>query len=531
MSKIKYVDELVSDVIKDYESRRERRRSYELTWRLCLSFIAGDQYSYISSRGNIENSSKRYFWQSREVFNRIAPILESRLSKLQRVRPTVTVRSYTDSEEDIASANRSELVLGATFERINFPKLINEATIWSESCGTAFYKIQWDTESGIALPDNPQIKVGDLSVEVVSPFEIFPDSDECSDLEDCMSVIHARPLSLAAINNIYGFEVSEKYTFIPSANFYTPSSSNAIPSALVIEKYEAPSRDLPEGRLIIVVGDRLVYAGNLPYACGENGKRTYPFVKQLCVKVPGSFWGRSVVERLIPVQRSYNAVKNRKMEYLNRIISGVLAVEEGSVNSEELEEDGLYPGKLLVYRQGAALPEFLKEDPLPSSFRDEEEALIKEFVSISNNPDIMSSGESTVRLASGTALSLIIEQDIDKLSHVAENIRCAIKETAKQMLRIFKQYANLPRNLRRGDTKEILLLKGNDITDFDVVLTAESEQTLSASAQRAALLELYNSGLLFNEQGKLPESVRKKLLTSMNFENLIDKGEYDNAGK
>ena len=219
------------------------------------------------------------------------------------------------------------------------------------------------------------------------------------------------------------------------------------------------------------------------------------------------------------------------MEYLNRIISGVLAVEEGSVNSEELEEDGLYPGKLLVYRQGSALPEFLKEDPLPSSFRDEEEALIKEFVSISNNPDIMSSGESTVRLASGTALSLIIEQDIDKLSHVAENIRCAIKETAKQMLRIFKQYANLPRNLRRGDTKEILLLKGNDITDFDVVLTAESEQTLSASAQRAALLELYNSGLLFNEQGKLPESVRKKLLTSMNFENLIDKGEYDNAGK
>ena len=44
-----------------------------------------------------------------------------------------------------------------------------------------------------------------------------------------------------------------------------------------------------------------------------------------------------MVERAIPVQRAYNAVKNRKHEFLNRIAMGVLTVEDGSVDTDNLE--------------------------------------------------------------------------------------------------------------------------------------------------------------------------------------------------
>lgn len=66
-----------------------------------------------------------------------------------------------------------------------------------------------------------------------------------------------------------------------------------------------------------------------------------------------------MVERTIPIQRAYNAVKNRKHEFLNRIAVGVLAVEDGSVDVDNLETEGLSPGKILVYRQGSNPPRLM----------------------------------------------------------------------------------------------------------------------------------------------------------------------------
>lgn len=63
-----------------------------------------------------------------------------------------------------------------------------------------------------------------------------------------------------------------------------------------------------------------------------------------------------IIEALIPYQRQYNSIKNRENEILDRICLGELAVEDGSVDTDVLESEGLYPGKVLVYRQGANPP-------------------------------------------------------------------------------------------------------------------------------------------------------------------------------
>ena len=56
--------------------------------------------------------------------------------------------------------------------------------------------------------------------------------------------------------------------------------------------------------------------------------------------LPGAFFGTCVVDRMIPLQRAYNAVRNRKHEFLNRLTMGVVAVEDGSVDAEALAEEG-----------------------------------------------------------------------------------------------------------------------------------------------------------------------------------------------
>lgn len=69
-----------------------------------------------------------------------------------------------------------------------------------------------------------------------------------------------------------------------------------------------------------------------------------------------------LVERLIPLQRAYNNIQNRKNEYLNRCAYGVLFVEDGSVDMDDLAEEGVEPGKIVVYRQGSTRPVVLRTD-------------------------------------------------------------------------------------------------------------------------------------------------------------------------
>ena len=63
------------------------------------------------------------------------------------------------------------------------------------------------------------------------------------------------------------------------------------------------------------------------------------------------------VDRMIPLQRAYNQIKNNAMTIMNSYTYPTVTVEDGSVDIDSLEEEGLAPGKILVYRQGAQKPQ------------------------------------------------------------------------------------------------------------------------------------------------------------------------------
>ena len=111
-------------------------------------------------------------------------------------------------------------------------------------------------------------------------------------------------------------------------------------SALVIEKWERPSNKYKNGRLIICTEKQLLYIGDLPYLIGDDNTHGLPFEIQKSIKSPGMFFGKSVIERLIPIQRRYNSIKNRKAEFINRVTIGQMVYEEGSIDPDFLEEEG-----------------------------------------------------------------------------------------------------------------------------------------------------------------------------------------------
>lgn len=528
-------EEIVNEIIKDFKLRQEERKKFEANWQLNINFFVGNQYCAINSNNDVVDFEKQFFWQEREVYNHIAPIVEQRLSKLSKVKPTMTVVPFTDSANDINCAKVSKNILKATSHKLNLSKLISEATVWSEICGTVFYKVTWNNFKGevVGIDENgQQFNEGDVQIDVVSPFEIFPDSNTYAKLDDAKSIMHVRAFHTDTIKDLWGVDVEGKdidvFT-LDNANItgglgYFSKVSKAgktikHSSALVIEKYEAPTTKYPFGRLTIVAGDKLVYMGELPYVNKSENKRGYPFVCQCSIVNPNTFWGGSVVERCIPIQRSYNAVKNRKHEFLNRISMGVMAVEDGSVDTDNLEEEGMAPGKVLIYRQGSPVPRLLSSGSVPTDFTLEEDRLLSEFLTVSGVSDLLRNSTIAGNV-SGVALELLIEQDETRLISSAEEIRQAVKEISKQILRLYKQFVNSKISSKLIDSNgmvEMFYWNSSDINSDDVVFETENELNESLAQKRNMLFDIFNSGLLHDESGKLNNSVRHKLLEQLGF--------------
>lgn len=519
---------LAEEVTNDFLRRQEERRIIERGWTLCMNFVNGNQYCDLDARGELYEEEKKYFWEDRRVFNHIAATVDIRCSKLGRVRPALTVRAAGEEESDRHSAELASAILASVADEADLDGIISDATVWSEICGTAFYKIIWDGLAGGTLGvtgDGRKVKQGEVSVSAVSPFEIYPYSLTVESVEEQPSIIHARAVSAQDIYTVYGVKLGgaekkdgDEYGGIKLKPGYE----------LVIERYERPDDVRPQGRFTAVAGGKVLFDGALPYINGDGGARTFPFVKQVSVARAGSFFGTSVVERLIPLQRAYNAVKNRKYEFLNRICAGTVAVEDGSVDMDELAEDGLMPGKVIVYRQGGTPPQTLSLGTVPAEFFEEEQRLLSEFSKVSGTGEITENADAFAGITSAAGLQIIIDQDEIRMDFAYRQIKRALKNIGRQILRLYRQFATEVRLLKfagkNGDLS-VYYFKGGDISSDDVFLEADSDANLSPAQRRAMVYEMLDKGLFSDENGKLTAAAKNKVLELIGYKGL--EGERD----
>ncbi len=533
----KFVEDIVASVLHDFRNRQQARKNYERQWQLNMNFLGGNQYCGITSMGEVEDFQKQFFWQEREVYNHIAPILEQRKSRLGTIRPKMNVVPATNSENDLNTAKVSKNILNAVYYKLGMSDLIAQATNWSEICGTSFYKVTWDSNGGLTVGHDEhgnEIKEGEIKIVVCPPYEIFPDNSNAENIDDCMSIIHAKCYDVRTIKSIWGVDVNPTSLDVMTLDNVSSTigglgynsqiakviSQKVDNCALVIEKYEAPTVDYPNGRLTIVAGDKLVFIGDLPYINKDDKKRGFPFIKQCSIVEANRFWGTSIIERLIPIQRAYNAVKNRKHEFMNRMAMGILTVEDGSVDTENLEEEGMSPGKVLVYRQGANKPEIMNSGSMPTDFEKEEERLLAEFASISGVSEMMISQDITSSNISGVALEILVEQENNRLSNSADQIKSAVKILGKQILKLYKQYAlstRICKIIGQDGSVEMFYFKGSEIGADDVVLETANEIGDTLAQKRNMIFKLLEAGLLADENGKISNRVRSKTLEMLGY--------------
>jgi len=541
------VEAFVGEVKAAFEKRKEERRPFELQWRLNQNFIAGNQYcDILESTGEVVDYPSTFDWEMRTVYNQIAPIMETRLSKLSRVQPGMIVRPVTSDTKDIIAAKMSTKLLKCVYANLDMPRILAEGTTWSETCGGVFYKTGWDTTAGNCLGtfNGKPIYEGDIAPSVVPYYEMFPSSCYIENLDDCDNIIHAKVYTTDEIKLKWGIQVEgrtmntfsmEMSGMVSGGIGYNPSmmqvrDNNIDDAELVLEYYERPNRDFPEGRHAIIVGDICVHIGVLPYKCGKYYRRGYPFTHQRCLTSTGILWGTSVVERCIPIQRDYNAVRNRINEYIARMTIGNMIVEQGSLVDDSILDTGLPPGSVVEFKPGTTPPAWMTPQEIPATLLQQVDQLAGEFVSISGVSEMSKTSQTPPAISSGTALEILKEQDDTRLTLTSENIRIAIRELGKQWLRIYKQLVTVPRVTRiagenAGDVSA-LIWKGTDLTSDDVIVDTDNEMINTPAQRKQLALELLQVGLFTDpETGRMTRETRSKLLEIFqlgNWESAID---------
>lgn len=516
---------IAESVTEDFKNRREQRRKTESGWTLNVNFLAGNQYLDVTGSGALEETETQFYWQPKRVFNHVAPLVDARLAKMTTLRPTIRVRAFSDEDADVKSALLSTGILEFVSQRIGLEDLYAQAALWAETCGSAFYKITWDQNAGRQVAtreDGVPIYEGEVNVSVISPYGIFPDRLDAENLDEVQSLIHAQVVPKKYVLEKFGVLVqadeTEKSAFISGEK-----NAQAGEQVTLIERYTRPTLDKPEGALEIVAGGELLYEGGLPYLNGDRGVRGFPFVKQDCLRIPGRFFGTSMVERLIPVQRAYNAVRNRKHELLNRLSMGVVVVEDGAVDTDDLQEEGISPGKILIYRQGGKAPEMLDCGEVPSAFTKEEEWLEKEFTLVSGVSDL-TQNSMPVNVTSASGLRLLLNEDNSRLAVTMANVRYSMKEVARHILRLYKQFAGSARLMTltgKNKKTEIYYFNATELSSSDIVFETEDETTPEEKQEQ--ILTLLKAGLFTDENGKLTTENKARILEAFGF------GSYENA--
>ena len=112
-----------------------------------------------------------------------------------------------------------------------------------------------------------------------------------------------------------------------------------------------------------------------------------PIIKTIAKDLDESliYGENGLVALLIPYQRAYNAIKNREMEYINRQSMGVVLVEDGSIDFDNLCEEGISGGKVLVYRQGYNAPRFEMNNLCTMPFIESSENILKEMYGLAKS--------------------------------------------------------------------------------------------------------------------------------------------------
>lgn len=498
------------------ESRKSASRiSSEGIWMTNAAYIMGYQVFWDTATKQFLNNDRgvKSFRRNRMQVNKILPRAQNRLSRLTKSRPKFIVRPESSDIEDKDAARLAEHILTMSWEKFEIDLKYIESVSSMQQCGHSYLKVCWDTSLGDPVIDPDTQKTdyeGDVRVDVVSAFEVFPDP-LAKTLRDAAYLTQAKVRKLDYFRIQYpekGHLVKEESAWLLSAQYEnkintmnTTTSGNMGSQemkncAIELTYYERRSKKHPNGRMIVVANGVLLKDEELPI--GE-----IPFIKLDDVLVNGKYYSDSVITHARPVQDQINRIMNKRAEWTNRLLAGKYIAPRGA----GLEDEGMndQSAEVVYYNPvpNGSVPQAMSIPVMPAYAYTEEETLERMLDDIFGVNEI-SRGVLPAAGIPAIGMAFLSEQDDTRIGVVSRRLEKGIAQLMRMILLYIQKYYVNERKLKiAGQNKEyqVKYFSGADIkNNTDVYVIEGSSLPGSVTAKREQIKEYYSMGLFGNPQ-------------------------------
>jgi hypothetical protein len=501
-------------------------------------FIQGRQNKKINSRTlTIEDKiTDPTVYIEKKVFNRILPVYLTRYGILTANMPVPGMKPINNSAVEVENSRKVNNFINSFLASSNFKEKFNLSIKHADVYGLQWFKtgIDWsdgpeiamvDVETGSGEKGQIKLKEGKVFVLPVPMHEVFINNYHIESMEEVNELVHRRPFTLEYIKKRWGFEAKKEDITefnLPTYPKYSDIgylSTTDIEYAYIYEYYKKPDAVYPNGRYIIMCNETMLYDDVLPFINGSNSKRVLPFDFMALQTIPHHTVGVTVYQQIIPIQETYNAVKNRYLEYVNHIAIGQLYYWEGSlINKNNFSTK---PGKLIGLKRNARPPVPVQKDKLSAEFINYLRTLEDDMLVAAGLSQMTAYGITKGNVRTDGVADKVSESDENKLVNAIDNI-------SETMINVFKKVIYLEQDRERILYDQLKIAKV-DLTTFQYSMSGlnadhltivnkeflmQSDQMVDKKLQQAMSLGVFapNTGIAYSAKLELLNSMRANYL-------------------
>ncbi len=458
------------------------------------------------------NKTAGFLRRNRMYVNKILPTLQNRLARLTKNPPRFDVRPNDQTQEAKDNARFKLDILVAKWDELRANLERQQAVMWTQQCGHAYLGIFWDDSLGRYTQDpltGEGMFEGDIRLEIISPFEMFPDP-LARNLSEAQYLIRAKVRPLTYFRDQFGQkgnEVNEEETWLLSAQFearvnsmntrgFSSSSSQSAQrnTAIELTYFERPSKKNPRGRLIIVANGVVLANKELP-----TGK--IPLAKMDDIVVGGKYYSESVVTHIRPIQDQYNEVIRRRADWVKKLLNGKILSPRGNELIKEAFTDE--SGEIIQYTPVPNAPNGGEPRPLdipniPSWAYQEEDKLDAMFGELSGIGEV-SKGQLPSASIPALGMQILQEADDTRIGVEILNHEFCYSQLGGHILDYVQMFYKTPRKMKFAGKQALVIkdVQGDELEgDNDVIVIPGSTIPGSKALRRQEIINAYTQGLL-----------------------------------
>lgn len=424
-------------------------------WVERMAFYRGFQYTVRDGGWAVEDPEPT--GEAAEVRNYIRPHVRAAVAARARRFPNPAVPAATGDQESMARAEATEKLLRSFVDDnvVNKEEIVR-ALYWAATVGGAWLKPFWDPQAGklvqsedaliektkvdetsgeeITVYEEEKDKFGEpivsreyegqIKVEFVDTIDGLPDPT-AKRLSEMRYWIHRKMRPVEELErkfpkDYWGEKTKGRFgTSSTDAMYYereavagndigeygqihgTGHEGNQMVE--LIEYWEGPSSEHPNGVLLVYSGDVVIHIGANPLKPCR-----LPVVLLLGDNLVASgLYADGVVADLIPLQKTLNRIESKKREWIDKVITPHILNPLGSNVDEDLFGEVI--GKVIDYTPGLR-PEVMNVPNIPQSMFEADREIVGGMKEISSYSDI-SRGDVPTGIESGRAIAFLKEQE------------------------------------------------------------------------------------------------------------------------